>query len=74
MKWKEIPEDYDITDPEPPHGEVVLLAYRYWSDGNWIYEARPYSTGRRVGRTSSVSCHGQATHWAVIEPPLEEEK
>lgn len=65
--WLEIPEDYDIEDDAPIHGEL-LLGWHDW-EGKWRCEVSPYSTGKRVGRTSSVSFHGQATHYMYLPMP-----
>ncbi len=66
--WIKIPEDYDIEDAEPIHGSILLLGWFDWN-GSWCCEVGPYSTGRRVGKTSSVSYHGQATHYMYLPLP-----
>lgn len=52
-----------------PFGKTVLLGWRDWRDHQWCMEVAPYSHGRRVGETSSVSCHGSATHWMPLPTP-----
>lgn len=69
--WRPIPEGDPLAEDwtGPPHGEDVLLAYWYEPTGQWECEWRPFSTGSRQGRYSSVSLHGHATHWQPITPP-----
>ncbi|MGE3150891.1 MAG: DUF551 domain-containing protein [Pseudorhodoplanes sp.] len=55
-----------------PHGKRVILAWRDWRDHAWCMEVGPYSFGRRVGGTSSISCHGSATHWMPLPTPPDE--
>lgn len=51
-----------------PHDEVVLLAWQSW-DGIWTVEATTASHGERFPNGySTMSYHGQATHWQPIPP------
>lgn len=52
-----------------PHETPVLLGW--WSDGEWLYEAGKASHGWRRELISTMSWHGQATHWMPLpEPPV----
>ena len=64
-KWQRIPEYYDHEKHNPPHENNVLLGWRDWQ-GEWQCEVRPYSTGRRNSHGSSLSYHGNATHWMFL--------
>lgn len=59
-----------IEDAEPPHDTPVLLGW--WYHGLWRMEATSFSTGWRRNGVSTISTHGQATHWMTLpEPPSE---
>lgn len=68
------PEDW--VDPIPggwqpietaPHGEPVLLGW--WYAGKWENEVAPATTGWQRGGFSTMSQHGQATHWMRLPAP-----
>ena len=50
-----------------PHGEPVLLGW--WYEGKWRNEVAPATTGWRRGAYSTMSQHGQATHWLPLPAP-----
>lgn len=56
-----------------PHGVVVLLAWRDSFLPQWSYEAGFASHGTRYPNgASSMSFHGQATHWRPLPAPPSE--
>ena len=65
ITWLKIPENYDFETDEPGCGTVVLLGW-HSSEGEWICEVAPYSTGRQKGE---ISLHGKATHFAYLPCP-----
>lgn len=53
-----------------PHGEIVLLAWKDSFLPQWSFEVGFASHGTRYPTGySSVSQHGQATHWRPLPPP-----
>jgi hypothetical protein len=50
-----------------PHDEYILLGW--WDDGVWNSTTGRASHGWRRGSISTMSRHGQATHWMALPPP-----
>jgi hypothetical protein len=50
-----------------PHEQKVLLGW--WYMGEWMCEAAMASHGWRRNGISTMSWHGQATHWQPLPPP-----
>jgi hypothetical protein len=50
-----------------PHEQKVLVGW--WYNGEWECEAAMASHGWRRNGISTMSWHGQATHWQSLPPP-----
>jgi hypothetical protein len=52
-----------------PHEKLVLLYWKRWDDSEYM-EAGYASTGKRFPNGySTMSFHGDATHWRELPPP-----
>jgi hypothetical protein len=70
--WHPLPDDAAQSAWQPietaPHQEYVLLGWLY--DGIWETDVGTATSGWRRGGISTMSQHGQATHWMPLpEPP-----
>jgi hypothetical protein len=50
-----------------PHEQKVLVGW--WYNGEWMSEATMASHGWRRNGISTMSWHGQATHWQPLPAP-----
>lgn len=54
-----------------PHDVSVLLGYPDWHSKKWVHEVGPASHGWTRNGISTMSRHGQATHWMPLpDPPV----
>lgn len=58
---------------EAPRNKMVLLAWRNWRTTEWENEVNHASTGKRhESGYSSISWHGEATHFRPLPAPPED--